>query len=260
MPLSPKEKGLANSIGFDPKVTEFVKSRVMKKLTTAIGISKSYEEVPIDGLSFRVIDGEEAERMMNKVQPFLLRNGYRAFWSRRRDGSGDEVVVLKTKDHYAIVKAQRTDGANYEVTHKAVLAKLRRWEKQCEFEVVGASQDWVALVFHKLPKNICSFAEDVYRFCPDTVEQGVGLMRESENPKLFAAARRLCPQLSAKTNAVLNKEKQKTEQLLKGDARFQALFDAFKSSPMSIDTSTEVGIKLLAHEIKTKKYLFLWWD
>jgi hypothetical protein len=44
----------------------------------------------------------------------------------------------------------------------------------CAFEVVGASRDWAALAFSKLPEKMCAFAEEVFSFCPDSVGQGTG--------------------------------------------------------------------------------------
>jgi hypothetical protein len=265
MSLSPREVQLARSVGFDPQIAEFLKSRAKKPFVRAVGLSKDFERAPIDALSFSVKDGREAERVMKKIQPVLLSNGYRACWSTRLDQNGmqrgDEVLVLRTKDHYAIVRMQRTDGANYDISHKAVLAKLRRWERECDFEIVGASHDWVALVFNKLPKDIGAFAEDAYWFCPDAVEQGVGLMRESEHPKVFAAARRLCPRISARTQRLLEEQTNKLEGEASRDPQWRAFLEAVKNSPEFAEgTSTEMGIKLLAYEIYKDKYLFLWWD
>src|SRR5262249_53586986 len=162
----------------------------------------------IDGISFRVRGGDEAERVMDTLQPVLLPEGYRAFWSVRRAANGlrqgDEVLVLKTTDHFAIVRARQSQGGNYNISNSNLVATLQRWERRGGFDVVGASDDWVALQFRSLPENLCAFAEEVYRFCPDTVDQGTGLMMESEDPQAFAAAKRLCPKLSRKTLEVLD--------------------------------------------------------
>jgi len=172
---------------------------------------------------------------------------------------GDEVVVLKTTDHFAIVRVRQSAGGNYNLSNNRVVSTLRSWEKRCRFDLVGASDDWVALQFHSLPEDLCAFAEEVYRFCPDTVEQGTGLMNESEDPQAFAAARRLCPKLSRKTLKALDKETNTAEKLAgKFGPALEALLKAV--SEASRGPSTEMGIKLLAHEIQRTKFLFLWWD
>jgi len=266
MALSPKETKLARLIKFDLEVCSFLKNRARKPLDRATGIAKDLTHVPIDGMSFRVKDGDEAERIMNKIQPGLVLQGYRAFWSVRMASNGmrkgDEVIVLKTADHFSIVKIKKTDGANYGISNKTILARLRGWEKQCTFEIVGASLDWIAIVFHSLPKNLCRFAEEVYRLCPDAVDQGVGLMQESKDPRAFAAARRLCPHLSGKMQRTLDKEtKQAEKRIATGNPKLRALMEAFKKMPPPWEQpSTEMGIKLLAYELKKTKHLFLWWD
>jgi hypothetical protein len=266
MPLTPKEVALADSIGFDLDVCQVIKERAGKPLERATGVSAGFEPELIDGISFRVQDGDEAERAIDKLQPILLPKGYRAFWSVRRAPNGlresDEVVVLKTTDHFAIVKVRKSDGGNYNISNKKVISTLKNWEKRCRFDIVGASEDWVALQFRSLPEDLCTFAEEVYQFCPDTVEQGVGLMRESKHPQAFAAARRLCPQLSSKMLKVLDKQAKAAEKLReKMGEKFLELMKALSERPeASREPSTEMGIKLLASEIKGKKFLFLWWD
>jgi hypothetical protein len=191
-----------------------------------------------------------------------MAKGYRAFWSSRLKPSGfsigDEIIVLKTTDHYAIVKAKRTYAET--VPHSEILSRLRKWEKSFEFEVVGASHDWVAIAFRTLPKNLCAFAEEVYRFCPDIVDQGVGPIREKDNPKFFAEARKLCPKLSRSAQQSLAKESKQAERLIKESPTFSKIMAALKKLPGFGEDSTEMGIKLLANEIRTKKHLFLWWD
>jgi hypothetical protein len=266
MPLTSQEVALANEIGFDLELCLFVKERAGRRLERATGISGDYEPKLIDGISFQVRDGDEAERVIDALQPVLLPKGYRAFWSVRRAPNGlregDEVVVLKTTDHFAIVRVRQTAGGNYNISNNKLVSTLRSWEKRCRFDVVGASDDWVALQFRSLPENLCAFAGEVYRFCPDTVEQGVGLINESEDPQAFAAARRLCPKLSRKTLKVLDKDTKAAEQRGGNVGRvFRSLMKAVSEMPQALRLpSTEMGIKLLAYEIKRTKFLFLWWD
>jgi hypothetical protein len=266
MSLTAKEVALANSIGFDLEVCRFVKERAGKRLERATGVSTNFEPKLVDGISVLVRDDEEAERVIDTLQPVLLTKGYRAFWSVRRAPNGlregDEVLVLKTTDHFAIVRVRQSQGGNYNISNSKLIATLKSWERRCGFDVVGASEDWVALQFRSHPENLCAFAEAVYRFCPDTVEQGTGLMKEREDPQAFAAARRLCPKLSGKTLRVLDKEKKAAESLVgKAGRAFQALIKAVGEMPQDLrPSSTEMGIKLLAYEIKRTKFLFLWWD
>ncbi len=42
------------------------------------------------------------------------------------------------------------------------------------WQIVGADNDWVEIEFKTLPKNLAVFAEEIYDFCPDAVDQGPG--------------------------------------------------------------------------------------
>jgi hypothetical protein len=112
----------------------------------------------------------------------------------------------------------------------------------------------VALKFQTLPDKLCAFAEEVYLFCPDAVTQGVGLWREREHPEEFKAARALCPEISPAVRKSL-------------EAKFADIAGRAEGMPVDLRAmlgpaieEMETGVRLLAHELRAKKYVFLWWD
>jgi hypothetical protein len=258
MDLNATENQLATVIGFDPFICGLVKRLAGGHLQRLMATTEDHEEKEADGLSVAV-QREDVGRIIADLQPELLPRGYRAFWSERRAPNGrrqtDEVVVLKTTDSYQIIPIRRPDGANYGVFTHDIVAKLREWEHRCQLTVFGAASDWVAIKFETPPENFCRFAEEVYEFCPDSVEQGVGLMNESDNPEMFEAARALCPELSLQMREKL-KAKQAQFAAMDLPAELRQLLD----SGAGFSTPTDMGIKLLAYEIKRSRQLFLWWD
>jgi hypothetical protein len=58
---------------------------------------------------------------------------------------------------------------------------LKEWEKTSPFDIIGADNDWVEIEFKSLPKDLKSFAEEVYDFSPDAVDQGPGSTTELAN-------------------------------------------------------------------------------
>jgi hypothetical protein len=250
---------LARDLGFELDICEMAASHGAVARATAVG--PDGEVAPGAGLSIAVNEGDAAERLMTKVQAQLVARGYRAFWSERVEENGmkesDEVVILRTTDPYAIVRMKGSDGANYGISTEDILARLRAWESLCSFDIVGASTSWVALEFRTLPEKICAFAEEVYLFCPDSVEQGVGLMRERNEAAAFAEARRLCPEVSPAIKAHLKEQLGNLEQAFSGE-----IPEALRSiMGEAMDASgSEMGVRLLARELRRTKYLFLWWD
>jgi len=54
---------------------------------------------------------------------------------------------------------------------------LKEWEEYSSFDILGADNDWVELEFKSLPRDLKAFAEEVYDFCPDAVDQGPGSVK-----------------------------------------------------------------------------------
>jgi hypothetical protein len=287
MSLTQKEQELGKRIGFDLDILELVKTETGKTVQQTFRITEDGEKEAADGISVPTTP-DDVEVFINQHQSALLARSYRAFWSNSRDRRGlhqDEMVVFKTTDHYDIVRLRQTDGANYDIFNEDILSRLEAWSKICKFDIVGAAGDWVCLVFKALPKDICAFAKDVYKFCPDSVDQGVGLKSEVDDPEMFEAARKLCPTRSTR--------KKQSKQTTSETAFYQAMFDLnmepllknlspeqkaeFKktfeprieaiaelapkpSMPSWQLTEPDMGFKLLAYEIQRKRELFLWWD
>jgi len=126
------------------------------------------------GVQARAAEGE-IKNMRESLGEELLPLGFLAFQSEMGFGMGpDKLGVVRGRDHYDILRAVQTDGANYDILNEDIIAKLKEWEKQCEFEIVGAGGDWLEGRFVKMPRNMDAFAAEVYEFCPDVVEQGAG--------------------------------------------------------------------------------------
>jgi hypothetical protein len=82
------------------------------------------------------------------------------------------IGVLKGTDVCDFLRLQLTNGANFDLDTEGIIAKLAGWEKLCDLRIVGAGFDWLDLHFDTLPDDLQAFAEDVYDFCPDTLDQG----------------------------------------------------------------------------------------
>lgn len=261
MALTPKERELAGLLEFDQDICLAVKKHTSSRLERLVGIDEAWKQAPAEGLSVAVKDGDEAEKVMDAIRPHLTPKGYRAFWSERRQPNGmrkgHEVAILKTADPFAMIRVRRSDGGNYGISTEDIIDRLTAWQEIAAFDIVGASSDWVALVFSKLPDKICAFAEEVFLFCPDSVGQGVGLLHESDHPQKFAAARRLCPEVSAK---IAQYDRNRLAEAAALDPEFVTEAMNLLQSVGGFTTPTDMGVHLLAHELKTKKYLYLWWD
>jgi hypothetical protein len=98
---------------------------------------------------------------------------YFVFRSEQHFGQApDEVSVLKTADQFEVLRVMGTNGWNYDLSPDSVIACLKQWDAEYGLAVRGAGFDWVEAVIERLPSDMRAFAESVYAFCPDVVEQG----------------------------------------------------------------------------------------
>jgi hypothetical protein len=90
----------------------------------------------------------------------------------------DHIGVLKTTDPYTVLRQIGTNGINYGITNDSLLSVIKQFDKGCSLELVGASGDWCDFVIHNEPADWNSLAQEVYRVCPDVVDQGTGTIEE----------------------------------------------------------------------------------
>ena len=281
MELTAEENELIATIDFEATVCQAVKNVVARPLEQLYGYDKeTYEPVPVAGLSVAV-EKAELDSLMPQLRAVLPAD-YHVFWSRRREANGlrasEEIVLLRNDDPWRIVDIKATDGANYGFQTHDIIAWLQRLSARCKFELTGAADDWIALRFETLPTDVCAFAQEIYEFCPDSVDQGIGLMSESDDPELFALAQELCPQDAPRTQreeaaqtgsqspykfleahlATLPPEKR--EQWEKAVLEQHGCSYEEILADIDEDPSTQTGIKLLAAILHRDKELFLWWD
>ena len=68
---------------------------------------------------------------------------------------------------FELVEAQGTDGTNYGLDTKAIINKLKYWDKKYGVTVIEASRDRVKVRFKKLPDDISELCTECFLFCPD---------------------------------------------------------------------------------------------
>jgi hypothetical protein len=252
--LTKAEKRLAAELGFDEDVCKLVKQRIGGPLQQAMAFNDEFELVAANGISV-ALSREQINSFLAQLRSELQPRGYAAFWSDQFDARGmqksEEIVVLNDIREDEFVRLQKTNGGNYGVSNDDLIARLEKWRSRFDFEIVGASGSWVALRLKTLPAKICQFAEEVYEFCPDIVDQGVGLANESDEPDVFQAARKLCPKLSTKMEKKLAQKRARFEKMCPPELR--AILNTKATPP-------EMGIRLLAVTMRDSRELFLWWD
>jgi hypothetical protein len=78
-----------------------------------------------------------------------------------------KLMVFPTDDKYAVLVARGTNGANYGLTTRAVIAWLRNLEKENPFHLTGCGFDFVEGRFRRPVVNAEAWADRMFKFCPD---------------------------------------------------------------------------------------------
>jgi hypothetical protein len=110
----------------------------------------------------------------------LKKKGYSIFLLENNFGLSnrpDYIGVLKTTDKYTVLKQIATDGINYDINNDSLITIIRQFDKKYALELIGASGDWCEFIIHHEPEDWIQFAKEVYKVCPDAVDQGAGTIQ-----------------------------------------------------------------------------------
>ena len=96
----------------------------------------------------------------------------------------DALILLPTTDKFAVLRAAGTNGVNYDILNRQIIRWLRRLDRTHPFVLTEAGIDTAAGRFVRPVEDPDRLAKQMYRFCPDIVDQGTGtvpaLARELE--------------------------------------------------------------------------------
>ncbi|MDP5239735.1 DUF4253 domain-containing protein [Uliginosibacterium sp. 31-16] len=138
-----------------------------------IGMNDKGDEAPAKGVMIDV-PAKDAFPAVEKIRA-ALGKGYVVFVSEQNfniNNKPDQVAVIRSDDQLDALRIMGTNGINYDLETKHVLQQLKRWDKKYGLTIVGAGMDWVQASFKMKPSPMLPFAREVYKFCPDVVDQG----------------------------------------------------------------------------------------
>jgi hypothetical protein len=170
--LSPYAETVAKIIKFDRRVLLLVKEESGESIHRLIGYDEKGYQIIADGIYVPVPE-DKTESILGSLRKKLAPLKYMAFVIEMNTAiKTNKIGVLKGTDQYDILRIMHTNGDDYDISNEDVIEQLKEWEKTYPFDIIGAENDWVEIEFKTLPKDLKSFTEEVYDFCPDAVDQG----------------------------------------------------------------------------------------
>jgi hypothetical protein len=172
--LSPYAEELARIINFDRQVLVLVKEESRERIQRMVGYDEDGYQIIAPGIAVSVPE-DKSENILAALRHKLAPLNYMAFVVEMNAGlKVDKIGVLKGTDQFEILRIMHTDGDEYDISNQDVIERLKEWEKISSFDIIGADYDWVEIEFKRLPKDLKAFAEEVYDFSPDAVDEGPG--------------------------------------------------------------------------------------
>jgi hypothetical protein len=176
--LSPAAEELAKTIKFDRQVLILAKGESQDRIGRLIGFDEEGYQIIAPGITVSVPE-DRTDHILSALRKKLLPLKYMAFVVEMNAGLKiDKIGIIKGTDQYEILRIMHTDGDEYDISNQDVIDRLKEWEINSPFDILGADGDWVEIEFKILPKDLNAFAEEVHDFCPDAVDQGPGSIAE----------------------------------------------------------------------------------
>ena len=134
------------------------------------------------GVIFKFIKENKAHEIFNKFHDKLFKNGNYLFLTNLDfDDSYDtyyDVVIIRCSDQFELISLIGTDGVNYDLYNDDIVKQLKDWHKKVGFKIETVDGARIHAYMENLPSDLNQFTKDVYKFCPDVIDQGYGSMEE----------------------------------------------------------------------------------
>jgi hypothetical protein len=186
--LTSEEKIICDSLQIDSSVIKNIRlynTNKIERFHYSLGkyITKDgeFESDPIflKGLVFTEANSKSYDLVFT-LKDKLKEDGYSIFLLENNFNSNnkpDNIGILKTTDKYTVLKQIGTDGINWDITNDSLISIIKAFDKKYSLELIGASGDWCEFIIHNEPKSWTQFAKEVYKVCPDVVDQGTGTVK-----------------------------------------------------------------------------------
>jgi Domain of unknown function (DUF4253) len=172
--LSPEEQELCESLTFQIEIADLIKAHTGAPIERlpAYGEDGDPLEEPGNGLSSET-DEEKSYEFIDEHKEALREEGYLIFLFED-DDERKCLGILKGQDEFDIIRFRKTNGVNFELQTKDIVDKLQVWKQKNDFFIMGVGLDWIMAGLYELPDDVDAFANELYDFAPDVVDQSEG--------------------------------------------------------------------------------------
>jgi hypothetical protein len=95
-------------------------------------------------------------------------------WLGDEKHDGSELVVGPGDSQLDILRLARSDACNYDRDTEDLIKVLSDYHSRLGIDIFHAETDTIEFELLTLPEDVLALARELYDFCPDVVDQGVG--------------------------------------------------------------------------------------
>ncbi|MEK7433270.1 MAG: DUF4253 domain-containing protein [Cyanobacteriota bacterium] len=155
------------------------------------------KKVNVDGIMITSLDRENAFKLYDFFYKKVILLGYQFFLTNmeikfpninikdlEKNYSYEtyyDLAIIKANDQFDIIKLVKTEAGNYDYNTEQIIEKIISWEKYSRIQLTVVEHDRVEGYLLDKPKNVKNFANEIYEFAPDVVEQGTQTKKELIN-------------------------------------------------------------------------------
>ncbi len=120
-----------------------------------------------------------AEKLITEHHSRLREKGAYFFrYHRDHRDITDKLGLLPTRKWEDLIRAFQTNGANYDLMPIDIARWLEKFSAQQPVVITGVSGDWLEGRITGKITNARKLAKQMYEFCPDIVDQGIGSVKD----------------------------------------------------------------------------------
>lgn len=93
---------------------------------------------------------------------------------------GSEIVVAAGDDQFDMLRIAQSDAINFGMETEDLVRKLQEYDAKYGIDIFHAETDTIEFALRSMPDDLSAFCQDLYKFCPDIVDQGVGTVEKLE--------------------------------------------------------------------------------